>query len=94
MLPETKSFAKPESDWLIEIGNESNGAVSQRSPVSPPPEQLPALQVCVPEQVLHAAPPEPHAAPELPLWQTSPWQQPLGHVVALQVATHEVPLHT
>ena len=89
----TKSFEYPTSDWLTVKGRVSSGAVSQVSPDSAPEEQLPPPQVCVPEQRLHAPPPAPHAELEVPGMQTSPWQQPLGQVVLLQVATHEVPLH-
>ena len=66
--------------------------MSQPSPVNPPPEQLPLPQLWLPEHVTQAAPPAPHAALDVPAWQTSPWQQPPGHVVLLHVATHEVPL--
>lgn len=92
VVPEMKSFEYPDSEWFTVAGRLSSGAVSQRSPVSPPPEQLPPLQVCAPEQVLHVSPPKPHAALEVPAWHTSPWQQPEGQVVLLQVATHELPL--
>jgi hypothetical protein len=94
VVDDVKSFAKPASDCVTVKGNESTVAVSQRSPVTPPPEHAPLLQVCAPEQVVQALPPLPHAEVEVPLWHTSPWQQPPGQVFALHVATHEVPLHT
>ena len=90
---EMKSLAWPTSDWLWFTGSASSGAVSQPSPVTPPPEQSPKLQVWLPAQAMHAAPPPPHAAVEVPARHTSPWQQPPGQVVALQVEPHEVPLH-
>lgn len=71
----------------------SGGAVSQVSPTNVPPEQSRDEQVCELAQTLHAAPLPPHAAEVVPGWHTLPWQQPLGQVAALQLATHEVPSH-
>lgn len=56
--------------------------------------QLPAEHVWLLEHEVHAAPPTPHAALDVPDRHTSPEQHPFGHVVELHVATHCVPLHT
>jgi hypothetical protein len=94
-VPEVKSFAYPVSEWFTLAGNVSSGAVAHVSPVSPlPPVQLPEEHVWLFEHVVHAAPLTPHAEVDVPPRHTSPEQHPLGQVVALQVATHCVPLHT
>lgn len=91
---DVKSFAYPVSVWFTDEGSDSSGADAHVSPTRPPPLQLPKEQVCAPEHMTHALPLAPHAEFEVPLMHVSPWQQPLGHVDALQVAMHDVPLQT
>ncbi len=67
--------------------------MSQPSPGRPPLVQLPLLHDWLPAHTTHAAPPLPHAEAAVPPTHTSPWQQPVGQVVALHVAAHSVPLH-
>lgn len=82
------------SEWFTDDGSASSGADAQVSPVKPPPVQLPDEQLCVPPHTTHALPDAPHALFDVPPMQVSPMQHPVGHVEALHVAMHEVPLHT
>jgi hypothetical protein len=43
----------------------------------------------MPVQVTQTPPPVPQAPADVPGWQTLFWQQPVGHVVALQTGTQE-----
>jgi hypothetical protein len=53
-----------------------------------PVEQLAPLQVWFDEHTEHVPPPVPHAFAAVPATQVLFWQQPEGHVVGLQFATH------
>lgn len=75
-------------------GSVTVGALLQASPFCVPVEQLPLLQLW---PLLHAAqalPLVPQVLVLLPLTHVEPWQQPEGQVLALQLETHAVPLHT
>ena len=75
-------------------GNVTVGALLQASPFCVPVEQLPLLQLWPLLQVAQLFPPVPQVLVVLPLTHVEPWQHPDGHVLALQLETHAVPLHT